>query len=64
MGPHIEPPLADALHQRTRPGWSSGRMEETSRKGKGAWRYLERAVDKYGETMDFLLTEQRAPAAA
>jgi transposase-like protein len=26
---------------------------------QGPWRYLYRAVDKYGETIDFLLTEHR-----
>jgi putative transposase len=31
---------------------------------KGAWRYLYRAVDKYGETIDFLLTEHRDKEAA
>ena len=31
---------------------------------KGEWRYLYRAVDKYGETVDFLLTEHRDTAAA
>jgi putative transposase len=28
-------------------------------KVKGAWRYLYRAVDKDGQTIDFLLTKQR-----
>src|SRR6266446_3551447 len=33
-------------------------------KVKGEWRYLYRAVDKYGQTIDFLLTEQRDKEAA
>jgi transposase-like protein len=33
-------------------------------KVKGQWRYLYRAVDKYGETIDFLLTEDRDKEAA
>jgi transposase-like protein len=33
-------------------------------KVKGMWRYLYRAVDKYGQTMDFLLTENRDKEAA
>jgi putative transposase len=33
-------------------------------KVKGEWRYLYRAVDKHGQTIDFLLTEQRDEAAA
>jgi len=31
---------------------------------KGEWRYLYRAVDKHGQTIDFLLTEHRDTAAA
>ena len=31
---------------------------------KGQWRYLYRAVDKYGQTIDFLLTEHRDKEAA
>jgi transposase-like protein len=31
-------------------------MDETYIKVKGVWRYLYRAVDKYGETIDFLHT--------
>jgi putative transposase len=31
---------------------------------KGQWRYLYRAVDKHGQTMDFLLTEHRDTDAA
>jgi len=33
-------------------------------KVKGQWRYLYRAVDKTGQTIDFLLTEQRDERAA
>jgi transposase-like protein len=33
-------------------------------KVKGEWRYLYRAVDKYGKTIDFLLTEQHDEQAA
>ena len=39
-------------------------MDETYIKVKGVWRYLYRAVDKYGETIDFLLTEHRDKEAA
>jgi putative transposase len=31
---------------------------------KGEWRYLYRAVDTHGQTIDFLLTEQRDQEAA
>jgi transposase-like protein len=53
------PLLEEALHRRKRPVWVSWRMDETSIKVKGEWKYLYRAVDKYGKTIDFLLTEQR-----
>jgi putative transposase len=39
-------------------------MDETSSKVKGAWRYLYRAVDKHGQTSDFVLTEERDEQAA
>ncbi len=49
----------DALHRRQRPIWVSWRMDETSIKVKGQWRYLYRAVDNMGQTIDFLLTRER-----
>jgi putative transposase len=39
-------------------------MDEPSIKVKGEWKYLYRAVDKFGKTIDFLLTEQRDEQAA
>jgi putative transposase len=39
-------------------------MDETYIKIKGQWRYLYRAVDKQGQTIDFLLTEHRDKEAA
>src|SRR5437764_10336237 len=39
-------------------------MDETYIKVKGQWRYLDRAVDKQGQTIDFLLTEHRDKEAA
>jgi putative transposase len=39
-------------------------MDETYIKVKGAWKYLYRAVDKQGKTVDFLLTAKRDMAAA
>ena len=58
------PLLEEAFHQRKRPVWTSWRLDETSIKVKGVWKYLYRAVDKYGKTIDFLLPEQRDEAAA
>jgi|SRR5450830_108145 len=39
-------------------------MDETYIKVKGIWKYLYRAVDKEGKTVDFLLTAKRDKAAA
>jgi putative transposase len=58
--PHLE----EAFHRRKRPVWVSWRLDETYIRVKGAWRYLYRAVDKHGQTIDFLLTEQRDEQAA
>ena len=43
---------------------SSWRMDETYIKVKGVWKYLYRAVDKKGKTVDFMLTARRDKAAA
>src|SRR5262245_56938895 len=56
--------LAEAFHRRKRPVGRSWRMDETYIRVKGAWRYLYRAVDKTGQTIDFLLTEHRDTEAA
>lgn len=58
------PLLEEALHRRKRPVWVSWRMDETYIKVKGQWYYLYRAVDKHGQTIDFLLTEHRDTEAA
>jgi transposase-like protein len=39
-------------------------MDETYIKVKGGWKYLYRAVDKEGQTVDFLLRAHRDEAAA
>jgi transposase-like protein len=58
------PQLEEAFHRRKRPVWVSWRMDETYIKVKGQWYYLYRAVDKHGQTIDFLLTEHRDKVAA
>ncbi len=61
---HYSPRL-EAVFQRKkqRPGvrW---RMDETYIKVKGQWKYYYRAVDKQGNTIDFLLTAKRDTKAA
>ena len=58
-------PLLDRqFRARKRPVGSSWRMDETYVKVKGAWKYLYRAVDKAGATVDFLLTAKRDCRAA
>ena len=39
-------------------------MDETYIKVKGKWTYLYRAVDRDGQTLDFMLSEHRDLAAA
>jgi putative transposase len=56
--------LEEAFHRRKRPVGHSWRMDETYIRVKGQWRYLYRAVDKSGQTIDFLLTEHRDTEAA
>lgn len=47
-----------------RPVGKSWRLDETYIKIKGQWKYLYRAVDKEGQTIDFLLTTHRDKKAA
>jgi putative transposase len=42
----------------------SWRMDETYIKAKGNWTYYYRAIDKFGKTLDFMLSEHRDEAAA
>jgi putative transposase len=58
------PQLEEAFHRRKRSIWTSWRMDETYIKVKGEWNYLYRAVDRFGKTIDFLLTQQRDKKAA
>jgi putative transposase len=50
--------------ERKRPVNKSWRVDETYIKIKGQWRYLYRAVDRDGQTIDFLLTARRDKKAA
>src|SRR5437764_12988200 len=53
------PQLEAAFHRRKRPVWVNWRMDETYIRVKGQWRSPYRAVDKYGDTIDCLLTAHR-----
>ena len=52
------------MHKRKRQVCSSWRMDETYIKVGGKDRYLYRAVDKFGNTVDFLLTKRRMRGSA
>jgi len=56
--------LDEQFRTRKRPVGTSWRMDETYVRIKGAWKYLYRAVDKAGATVDFLLTAKRDRKAA
>jgi putative transposase len=56
--------LALAAKKRKRAVAASWRMDETYIKIKGKWVYLYRAVDQFGDTIDFMLSEHRDEAAA
>jgi transposase-like protein len=58
------PVLEKAFRRRKRPVGKSWRMDETYIRVKGDWKYLYRAVDKDGNTIDFLLRAHRDKTAA
>ena len=60
----ILPVLAAVFRRRKRPVGMSWRMDETYIKVGGQWKYLYRAVDRAGATIDFLLRAHRDLAAA
>ena len=60
----ILPVLAAVFRRRKRSVGTSWRMDETYIKVAGQWKYLYRAVDRDGDTIDFLLRAKRDCAAA
>ena len=60
----LTPQLEAEFRKRKAPVGGRWRLDETYVKVKGQHRYLYRAVDKAGRTIDFLLTARRDRAAA
>jgi transposase-like protein len=60
----IVPTLVKVFRGRKRRVGKSWRMDETYIKVRGQWKYLYRAVDRDGDTVDFLFTAHRDRAAA
>lgn len=60
----LEPLLDKVFRRHKRPVVRRWRMDETYIKIKGQWKYLYRAVDTAGQTIDLLLTAKRDTAAA
>ena len=60
----FSPEIEKNMHKRKRQVCSSWRMDETYIKVGGKDRYLYRAVDKFGSTVDFLLTKRRMRGSA
>jgi len=56
--------VAEDARRRKRLPDRSWRMDGTCIKVKGQWVYLYRAVDKFGKTLDFLLSKRRNKPAA
>ena len=58
------PLLEKAFHKKKKRPGDRWRLDETYIKVKGEWKYYYRAVDKQGNTIDFLLTAKRDAKAA
>ena len=58
------PELEKRCRPHLRPTNDSYRVDETYIKVKGAWKYLYRAVDSTGQTIDFMLSARRDKRAA
>ena len=61
---NFSPLIAASAQARKKPTAISWRMDETYIRVKGKWTYLYRAVDRDGQTLDFLLSNRRDLSAA
>ena len=61
---HYSPQLEVAFRLKKKRAGNRWRMDESYIKVKGQWTYYYRAVDKQGQTIDFLLTARRDTKAA
>jgi len=61
---HYSPQLDAAFRRKKKRVGHRWRMDETYVKIKGQWKYYYRAIDKQGQTIDFLLTATRDTKAA
>lgn len=61
---HYDPELDRRCRLHLKPTNDSWRVDETYVKVKKQWKYLYRAVDSQGNTIDFLLTAKRDAGAA
>ena len=58
------PEIEKKIRRHLRPTNDSWRVDETYIKVKGKWKYLYRAVDSDGDTIDFMLSSKRDRKAA
>ena len=58
------PIIESRFRKRKKAVSTSWRMDETYIKVKGVWKYLYHAIDKQGNTVDFLLTNRRQRMSA
>jgi putative transposase len=61
---HYAPRIEKAFRKNKKRNGLRWRVDETYIKIRGDWKYLYRAVDKQGNTIDFLLTAKRDTKAA
>ena len=64
LGHQYSPKIEKKVLRHLRPTNDSWRVDETYIKVKGKWKYLYRAVDSDGDTIDFMLSSKRDRKAA